>query len=249
VGEAIAVGPDLAYPWRGMGQTSSSKPDLAPEERGARKFRADPALARTWGGPFNGQGGRCRIFAELVEALRPDVILETGTYRGTTTEWIAAFQLPVHSIESEPESFGFARERLKATDNVTLYLDDSRRCLRRLLEEVVPAEAGVLAYLDAHWEDDLPLREELQILFGARAGAAVMIDDFQVPDDPGYRYDRYGEVALTADFIRPEIGRFGLTPLYPRLRGALETGARRGCVVLLPPGRDPSQLRTLRQAG
>src|SRR5215469_9476666 len=111
-----------------MGQTTS-EPDREAEERGARKCRRDPGRGRAWGGPFNGQGARCLIFAELVHTLAPDVILETGTFRGTTTEWIAAFQLPVYSIESEPESFGFARERLKATDNVTLHLDDSRRGL------------------------------------------------------------------------------------------------------------------------
>ena len=151
------------------------KSGMSAEERGARKFRADPSLGRGWGGPFNGQGGRCLIFAQLVQVFRPDVIIETGTYRGTTTEWMAAFQLPIHSIESEPESFGFSAERFKATRNVALVHGDSRPHLRRLLGEVVPADACVLAYLDAHWEDDLPLGEELEIVFGDPRRTIVMV--------------------------------------------------------------------------
>jgi hypothetical protein len=39
---------------------------------------------------------------------------------------------------------------------------------------------SLFVYLDAHWNDDLPLAEELEIVFGACPNAIVMIDDFNV---------------------------------------------------------------------
>ena len=92
---------------------------------------------------------------------------------------------------------------------------------------------SLFVYLDAHWNDDLPLAEELEIVFGACPNAIVMVDDFQVPFDAGYRYDDYGVGrVLTANYIEPIVAAHGLRILYPSTPSVHETGARRGCVVL-----------------
>jgi len=103
----------------------------------------------------------------------------------------------------------------------------------KLLDRTL-GHGGLFAYLDAHWEADLPLAEELEIVFGWDSDAIVMIDDFQVPDDPGYGYDDYGPgKALTPDLVDPACRAFGLEQLYPVLASANETGVKRGCVILL----------------
>lgn len=192
------------------------------------------------------------MFAELVQVFQPEVLLETGTFVATTTDWISAFQLPVYSIEKNRECFGFACERMKATANVHLLAGDSRQRLRELLEGPLAGDARLLAYLDAHWEEhDLPLAEELELIFRALPGAVVMIDDFEVPDDKAYRFDALGDVALSPDYIRPVVEKFGLVTLYPLLAGRMETGKRRGCVVLTTADlhrRHGAELRTLRNA-
>ena len=82
-------------------------------------------------------------------------------------------------------------------------------------------------------KNDLPLAEELKIVFDACPNAIVMIDDFQVPFDAGYGYDDYGvDRVLTADYIEPIVAARGLRVLYPSTPSVNETGARRGCVVL-----------------
>jgi hypothetical protein len=48
--------------------------------RGALRHRLHPEDGRAWGGPFNGQGKRCLLFASLVGTLDPFAIVETGTY-------------------------------------------------------------------------------------------------------------------------------------------------------------------------
>jgi hypothetical protein len=57
-----------------------------------------------------------------------------------------------------------------------------------------------------------------------------MIDDFEVPGDPGFGYDDYGsEKALNQKYIAPP---HGLTIFYPSAPSREETGRWRGCAVL-----------------
>jgi len=206
--------------------------DLEPERVGALKFRREPALGRAWGGPMNGQRWRCLLFSELVQKMAPKAIVETGTYLGTTTEWLAAFQLPIFTCEADPENYGFAKARLEATPNVTVVQADSRAFLRQLLHGSIGVGPN-LFYLDAHWNDDLPLAEELEIIFGGRTDSIVMIDDFQVAGDAGYGFDDYGDgKALTSAYISGSVERFNLNVHYPATPSKGETGALRGCVVL-----------------
>jgi hypothetical protein len=206
---------------------------------GALAFIRRPEQRLAWGGPFNGQAYRCLLFAALIERLRPVAIVETGTYLGTTTEWIAAFQVPVFTCESGRENFGFARTRLAALSNVTVTPGDSRTFLRGLLaDRLRPAnDATVIFYLDAHWNSDLPLAEEVDLVFRTCARAVVLIDDFEVPGDPGYGFDAYGpDLTLNASYIASAVQRYRLASFYPSTPSSVETGKRRGCVLLCSEG-------------
>jgi hypothetical protein len=171
----------------------------------------------------------------MVEKLRPAAIVETGTYLGTTTEWMAAFQVPVFSCECSEEHFGFARARLGRIPNVTVVLGDSRRVLASLLGGALRGarQQPLLFYLDAHWNADLPLIEEIDLVFNQCPRAIVLIDDFEVPDDPGYGFDSYGPGrALNALYIAAAVRAHGLVSFLPSTPSSAETGMRRGCVVL-----------------
>ena len=69
---------------------------------------------------------------------------------------------------------------------------DSRNVLRSLSTAAGVGGRSVFFYLDAHDSGDLPLREELEIIFENWSDAVVMIDDFMVPHDSGYGYGDYG---------------------------------------------------------
>jgi hypothetical protein len=63
---------------------------------------------------------------------------------------------------------------------------------------------------------NLPLAEELEVVFNWDSDAIVIIDDFQVSNDPGYRYDDYGARQGTDDgFSRAGMSIFELEQLYP----------------------------------
>ncbi len=192
-----------------------------------------PEWRASWGGPFNGQAFRQRLFAELCARVPFAAIIETGTYRGATTAHFRQIaRVPVHSFESTLRYHGFARARLWLARGVHLHGSDSRAGIARLAASRALPPGPVFFYLDAHWHDDLPLADEVDLAFTHWPQAVVMIDDFAVPDDPGYGFDDYGPgKALTLAYL----GSRTAPPTavwFPACASSAETGARRGCVML-----------------
>ncbi len=206
-----------------------------------------PQQKQSWGGPFNGQEFRKKIFHELTENINFDCVVETGTYKGTTTEYMAQnLDLPIYTVEALERNYGYATHRLRKFDNIFLELSDSRVFIRQLAQQPELLEKTVLFYLDAHWDaEDLPLAEELNLIFQYWNKAVILIDDFQVPDDGGYGYDNYGEGrALTLDYL----GIHNLNDcivFFPTLPALKETGARRGMVVLSQSSELVGQLKQM----
>jgi hypothetical protein len=183
------------------------------------------------GGALNGQRLRQQIVRHLVATIEFDEVVETGTFRAATTLFFSHLTgLPVHSVELLPRFFRLAETRCSDYPDIHLRLGDSRDFLVDLSREI--SEHTTLFYLDAHWQPDVPRFEELEIISSAWNRAVVMIDDFAVPDDPGYGFTRYGETPLTIDYL-PSLP--GWAMFYPAARADVESGARRGCLVLASP--------------
>lgn len=199
----------------------------------AYDYYAKPDLKASWGGPFNGQAGRQQIFQELISKVRFQAIIETGTYRGTTTEFLAKeSKLTVYTVETEPRYYHYARIRLRAHGNIRLELGDSRMFLEHLARDPAVPKSNAFFYLDSHWLEDLPLKQEVGLITSFWRGTAIMIDDFEVPEDAGYSYDDYGPgKRLCLEHLQP-LSSLGLSPFFPTLPSAQETGRKRGCVVL-----------------
>jgi predicted O-methyltransferase YrrM len=205
---------------------------------------------------LNGQKARQGLFNDILGAFDIAEVIETGTFLGDTTGYFAHLlpNVPVRSCELSPRFAGLAKMRLGAFSNVEVLCSDSRLFLSGLDNVASTATGKVsLVYLDAHWHSDLPLQEELEILSKKRPAAIIVIDDFQVPDDPGYSFDNYGRGReLTLGNFRPLFDRQSLNWFFPASASAAETGHRRGCVVLAPVGPLSdrlSKIRSLRRAG
>jgi len=229
---------DLAPVWQKLTNETVKKVArrlLGERMAGSIDYYYHPERRSGFGGPFNSQAIRLRIFEAIIARAQPVAIIETGTHVGTTTEFMAGTGLPVYTIEGNPRFYGFARARLWWKANVKLRQGDSREQLRNLFEGQLAglANARLFFYLDAHWNDDLPLAEEIDLIFSRSSNAVVMIDDFEVPDDPGFGYDYYGPgKALNAEYIAASAKTHSLAIFYPSASSQEETGRRRGCVVL-----------------
>jgi hypothetical protein len=210
---------------------------IIPDELlGMIDYYSHPEWKSAWGdgGPFNGQRIRKQIFLDICNVFHPLAVVETGTHVGMTTEFLAkTFDVPIFTGEYAERIYGFAKMRLRRYHNVSLHKGDSRCFLRKLMHSKLLPHGPVFFYLDAHWGDNLPLAEELEIIFENCGRAIVMIDDFQVPWDPGYGFDDYGNGnALTSEYIASVVNRLGLETFYPSVKSGEETGKKRGCVVL-----------------
>jgi hypothetical protein len=123
----------------------------------------------------------------LVSKYECDAIIETGTNLGDTTEYLAKQypNLKIITCEVNKEYYSLAKQRLSKYDNVECLLQSS---------EVVVGNAQnkfsmPLYYLDAHWEEYWPLKDEINsILKGV-----VNIGDSKTHDDR-YGYDYYNGI-------------------------------------------------------
>lgn len=188
---------------------------------------------------FNGQQYRKSIFRDLLEAFRFQTILETGTFFGNTTAFMANnSKLPVYSCEANKLFLEVARNNLSALGNVSLLHCDSRDFLRQMAHTDI-SKLLVFIYLDAHLGDDLPLKEEIEIICDNFRDFMMMIDDFEVPYDAGYGFDDYG-MGKTLNFktFSKIFAQHNLIPFGPAISSSEESGYKRGCVILGKQGKN-----------
>ncbi len=123
--------------------------------------------------------------------------VETGTFKGNTTVGLAKLFPKVYTIEANPEFYHQTKSRFACYPNVDALLGNSAE----VLEEIVGRlEYPLFAFLDAHWHDDWPLREELALLLAVKQPKLIMIHDFQVPGRD-FGYDAYNGQACSLDFL------------------------------------------------
>jgi hypothetical protein len=191
-----------------------------------------PELGTSWGGAFNSQTGRQRLFLNLLETLKPAAFVETGTFRGSTTKWVAErFHGPILTCEIEVRYYLFACKMLAAYPQVRVNNEDSRTFLRHILPTLDNVRP-VIFYLDAHWREDLPLEDELRQILSSKVNSIIMIDDFEVPSDPGYGFDDYGPGKCLSLSLLSWAKELGCRFFFPTVPAADETGERRGACLL-----------------
>lgn len=186
--------------------------------------------SRPWTGfgePFNGQRSRSNAVRRLIELFKPNVIVETGTFLGDTTRWLAQNGVPVVTIELQPTYIRTARLRLRNFPNVELICGDSVEALGMLVERADISRP--LVYLDAHWYERNPLAKELKVVLNSWSDAVIVIDDFMVPGDPGYSHDSWNGKPLSDEILDLPSDA---TLAYPATPSESESGARRGAAFI-----------------
>jgi hypothetical protein len=158
---------------------------------------------------FHGDAHLLALVSELM--ARAAAFVETGTEVGSTARWVAATwpKLPVYSCELNREVFNLAHSATVGLSNVRLYNLASDEFLPRLYgEHPELAERPVLFWLDAHgvgfkW----PLRFEVQFITSHQKSGAILIDDFEVPGQPQFRFDSYDGQVCNFEHIEPSLSR------------------------------------------
>jgi len=179
--------------------------------------------------PFNGQALRMSTISTICREFSPHVGIETGTYLGSSTPYLAAMvSEAMHTIEIDPATGALANERFKknhSESKIYLRMGDSVAEIVKILEKVDPLSKKVIAYLDAHWYEAVPTTQEIQALINWGGSWIAIIDDFKVDLDPVYKYDVYGKIVI-GPTILPTTSEISL---YVTNQPAMnETGRRKG---------------------
>lgn len=192
-----------------------------------------PSLADGFGA-FNGQEQRQTILGSLLESYPFDLVIESGTFRGTTTQLLRKLtSAPIITIEVSGRYYEYARRRLSGLLDIEVIHGDSPTEIRRVAARPThDRQERVFAYLDAHWGQSLPTRLEILEILSSWDSVCVVIDDFKVPGDPGYAYDDYGPGMALDDALLAGLPLADVSVFFPRIPSADETGYKRGWVVL-----------------
>ena len=218
-------------------------------ETAVRVFTDSPAYEPGDSVGLNGSMNRKRIFGELMRKYDFSFVIETGTYLGDSAGYFAdASKRPVYSSEINPMLHSLARMRLNGRPGIHLVRSDSRKFLEEMsaIPEVVEKEC--FFYLDAHWGKDCPLAEEISIIASRWRDFVVMVDDFQVPGDPGYAFDRCGTFKrMNLSLIRKSVEEHDLGAYFPSApaREDAASGTPRGFVMLSRNGEYGDRLKTV----
>lgn len=189
---------------------------------------------------FNGQVSKLDMFLEAVSSRPMRIAIETGTFRGWTTRFLAKRFQRVFTFETNQEFLDEAKVACAEHTNVDFLLRDSGEIQQAWMQAGLPADQIDFAYLDAHWEENCPLVAELDFVLAHAPNAIVFIDDFQVHDDEAYGFDDYPTMTLKWDTIRDVVRKHNATPYYPMRRGIGDTSAffgaikPRGTIVIVP---------------
>ena len=205
-----------------------------------KTFPRDLHRLRKWSGKTNMFFGmnhdfmRSCIILKLLEALAVDAFVETGTHQGRTCFLIASqTNLPIFSSEVSQKYMRVARVFLKCFGSrVRLTLMDSVHFLNGLLSH--KRFRRPLFYLDAHWYSKLPLIEELHTILRYVDSFIIVIDDFRVPADSHFGFDRYGKTVLEWQLIQEVLVDSGrsMAAYFPAYPSSLEVGDRRGWILI-----------------
>lgn len=148
----------------------------------------------------------------LINIFNITNVVETGTYIGNTSLFFSKCGCSVDTIEINEEYYKLALENLKDCKNITCHLGDSKKLLPNILESL-PNKLS-LFYLDAHWQDDWPLLDELQLIGKYfKDNCIIVIDDFLVPNR-NLQYDVYKNIKNDINYINDSLKYVFNDPIY-----------------------------------
>lgn len=184
---------------------------------------------------FEGDEFIAKKIHELIEKFNINWAIETGTYKAGTTLRLAGMCEMVSTIEISEEFYRESSKRLADKENVTIHYGDSVSILPQLLKATL--DKNILFFLDAHWNEDLPLLAELEIIaeYKKKHGNIVIcIHDFMVPGRPDLGFDTYGKIKLEWSYIEASVRKiFGDKFVYTYNKDGA-AGAKRGIIYITP---------------
>lgn len=152
---------------------------------------------------FEGDGFLKAEFEKLIEKHKVDTVVETGTYLGGTTKVLSEMVDNVLTVEINKDNFVRASNHLQDCENVKLYFGSSPAVMSNVLPKLTGK--SLLCFLDAHWGNVCPLKDELKVIAENKIKPVIIIHDFVVPGKPEFGYDSYNGQAFTYEWLKADL--------------------------------------------
>jgi hypothetical protein len=122
----------------------------------------------------------------------------------------------IYSVEINPEFHNTVKNLFSSNSNIIFACESSERYLQHLIHSnALNGTHNCFFYLDAHWGEYWPLRDEIkQIVKLPRF--VISIDDFKVPGHRNFRYDSYGGKDCRWSYIRDLFRGKKVHTYYPK---------------------------------
>lgn len=183
--------------------------------------------------PMNGQSRRIFTFYGLVHRLKPTVAIETGTFYGSSTLLFLGLNVQkVFSVEVDASFAKVAKSRFKQSEDeglLEICIGKSEDVLKTILAKLDKSQK-IIAYLDAHWDGDIPTIREIELLCEWGGAWIAVIDDFKHEQFSEYGFDVYGGIAVGVGILEFDKQYEVFLPNEAPVR---ETGAKRGTAFLV----------------
>jgi hypothetical protein len=168
---------------------------------------------------------------EIINRVKPSIIIETGTFMGNTTKFFTKFNIPLVGIEKNEEFYQKTLETVGVCSHFQLLHGDSPTILDQNYE--VLKNKKIFAYLDAHWGGGYTLERELEFMVKLLIKPVLAIHDFYNPNHPEYGFDCHDGHAYTYDFYKSYFDRI-YNSNYNYYYNNKATGAKQGIIYLEP---------------
>ncbi len=149
-----------------------------------------------------------KVFVLLGKEIKASSIVETGTFMGYSTSFMADNfpHKPIFTSEINPINYKKAVKNLSKYKNVKVFLGTSPKFLIDLINNNSIGDTP-LFFLDAHWLNDWPLEEEIEIITRKVKRSVILIDDFKIPNRNNFYYDKYGKKECNFELIKPKMNK------------------------------------------
>jgi hypothetical protein len=141
---------------------------------------------------FNGDDHIKNEFRYLRDKFGLTSVVECGSCLGSTTIALSEMFERVYSTEINIEFLNVAHKRFKELKlkNVVTKLCDTGEFLYQLISEWY-IDDKTLIYVDDHWFERCPMKDELKAIALAGIKPVIAIHDFKVPEQDGLGFDSY----------------------------------------------------------
>ncbi|MFC3230175.1 hypothetical protein ACFOGJ_23195 [Marinibaculum pumilum] len=165
-------------------------------------------------------------FAELHPGFGVLTHYDNYQVRGGANPWNAYIPYPVFralpntrfslfSIENNAHYADRSRRLFASNPNIAIVEGSSEAELKRLLAEgVIHDRDPWFFYLDAHWGEYWPLRDEIATIL-TLPQCIVVVDDFEVPGQPKWGFDMYQGVPCNMAVIADLLAGHDIAAYYP----------------------------------